>query len=367
MLLLSNMLMFAVTQALAAAPPNQVRPAPESEVQSLRPLPSRTVGRVVSAPPPGLTRQWPGTYFETAFSGRTVFFQVGPGDVILHVKVDGRTVETLVKPNPGLYSVDALRAGRHVLRIEVASESQAGPTHFGGFYGPQSVRRARLRRLPRQIEFIGDSHTVGYGNTSRTRECTQDEVWRTTDTSQAFGPILARRFGADYQVNAISGRGIVRNYDGFKGDTLPEAYPKALFEGSSGVRDPKWRPQLIVIALGTNDFSTKLKDGEKWKSRAELSADYQASYVRFVKQLRAQNPSAYFILWSTDIADGEVGREVRRVAERLRAEGERRLAYVPVAGLDFQGCHYHPSMRDDQAIADRLAAAIDARRDVWRR
>jgi len=32
-------------------------------------------------------------------------------------------------------------------------------------------------------------------------------------------PLVARRFDADYQVNAISGRGLVRNYDGF----APEA------------------------------------------------------------------------------------------------------------------------------------------------
>jgi hypothetical protein len=36
----------------------------------------------------------------------------------------------------------------------------------------------------------------------------------TTDNSQAFGPKVAKHYAADYQVNAISGRGIVRNFNG---------------------------------------------------------------------------------------------------------------------------------------------------------
>src|SRR6185312_14756892 len=107
-----------------------------------------------------------------------------------------------------------------------------------------------------QIEFIGDSHTVGYGNTSRTRECTQDDVWKTTDNSQSFGPLIAGHYAADYQINAISGRGIVRNYNGTPGDTLPVAYPYVLFDKKEEYSDPHWKPQIIVISLGTNDFST---------------------------------------------------------------------------------------------------------------
>jgi lysophospholipase L1-like esterase len=279
--------------------------------------------------------------------------------VIVHVLADGRRLATLVRPKPGLYRIDGLRDGRHSLRIEVASESQAGPTSFGGFFAPGRATPAPPQRRSRQIEFIGDSHTVGYGNRSGTRDCTGREVWETTDTSRAFGPRLARRYGADYQVNAISGRGVVRNYDGFAGDTLPVAYPYVLLDHRVPWRDPRWRPQLIVISLGTNDFSTPLKRNEKWRSRDALRADYEASYVRFVKQLRARNPRAYFILWAAD-SDAEVASESARVAQRLRAGGERRLAFVRIAGLDFSGCHFHPSVRDDAVIADRLAQAIDA-------
>jgi len=134
----------------------------------LRNLPTVVHGRAVDRPD-GIARQWPGSYFETSFAGRSAFFKLGQGNAILHVLVDGRLVRTRVKPAPGSYRVGGLKAGEHRLRLEVASESQAQPTVFGGFYGAGAKSR-RTKRLARQIEFIGDSYTVGYGNASAKRE-----------------------------------------------------------------------------------------------------------------------------------------------------------------------------------------------------
>ncbi|WP_343527684.1 GDSL-type esterase/lipase family protein [Sphingomonas sp.] len=174
------------------------------------------------------------------------------------------------------------------MRLEVASESRAEPTTFGGFFADAGTRTASVTPRTRTIEFIGDSHTVGYGNTATKTDCTQDEVWTTTDTSRAFGPTLAHRYGADYQVNAISGRGVVRNYNGFAADTLPQAYPFTLFDKRMRADEPGWRPQVIVIALGTNDFTTPLHSGETWATRDALHADFETTYVHFVQGLRAQ-------------------------------------------------------------------------------
>jgi lysophospholipase L1-like esterase len=247
----------------------------------------------------------------------------------------------------------------------VITESQAGPTEFDGFYGSGETKARPIAARSRQIEFIGDSHTVGYGNTSPRRDCTEEEVWSTTDTSQGIAPLVAQGFSADYQVNAISGRGIVRNYNGFAGDTLPAAYPFTLLEHADRYQDPQWHPQVIVISLGTNDFSTPLHDGESWKTRDALHADYEKTYVEFLRQLRAANPDTYFILWATDMADGEIASEVKRVVTAARSSGETKIAYVPVNGLAFTACNYHPSLSDDRQIADVVSAAIRANLRNW--
>jgi lysophospholipase L1-like esterase len=328
------------------------------------PLALRIGGRVQPAPA-GYRRQWPGSYFEARFQGPAVLMRVGPGDAIFRVSVDGAPVATLVKPAAGTYRVDGLPAGAHLIRVDVATESQAGPTVFGGFYAPPGTALPAPPAHVRQIEFIGDSHTVGYGNLSAKRECSEAEVWATTDTSQAMPARLARHYDADYQVNAISGRGIVRNYAGMAADTIPRAYPFTLFDGKTRADDPAWRPQLIVIALGTNDFSTALHAGERWTSRAALRADYEADYVGFVQRLRARNPHARILLWATGLADGEIARAVAGVAARLNAEGDKDVLFVPVYDLEFSGCHAHPSLTDDRRIAATLAAAIDAHPMSW--
>jgi hypothetical protein len=53
------------------------------------------------------------------------------------------------------------------------------------------------------------------------------------------------------------------------------------------------------------------------------------------------------------------------VAERLRAGGDSKVAFLPVRGLEMSGCHHHPSLADDRRIADAISAFIDSRARVW--
>jgi lysophospholipase L1-like esterase len=324
-----------------------------------------TIGGRVQQKDGAWTYQWPGTYFETAFKGQAVYFQVGKGDEILHVTVDGQGAAPVIKPAVGLYGIEGLGKGSHMVRIQVVTESQAAPDTFGGFFVTAGGKPAALKKRARQIEFIGDSHTVGYGNISMTRDCTTDDVWKTTDNSVAFGPVTAHHYNADYQINAISGHGIVRNYNGMAGDPVPVAYPYVLLNHDTVYQDKAWHPQVIVISLGTNDFSTPLNVGEKWTTRDQLHADYEATYGKFLKDLRARNPKAYFVLWATDMAGGEIATEVQKVVDQARAGGEKRITFMPINGLQMRGCHWHPSATDDATISASLIGVIDKQIGVW--
>lgn len=163
--------------------------------------------------------------------------------------------------------LDRLGPGEHVVRLDKLTESQSGSSRFQGFFVGEGGKALPAQARPRRIEFIGDSHTVGYGVRSASRDCTQQQVHDLTDTSLAFGPILARRLDADYRIEAFSGRGVVRNYNGLApGEPLPVLLPR-LIPGQDQPRvaaDDGWSPDLLVIGLGTNDFSTPLKPDEPW-------------------------------------------------------------------------------------------------------
>jgi lysophospholipase L1-like esterase len=314
---------------------------------------------------PLFTHQWPGVYWESRFTGAEVTAEFADPVNILHISIDGKLIDPVTKPGNSGIRISGLSDGPHDIRVEKATESQSVPATFKGFFVPQLENAQPLHiPRPRQIEFIGDSYTVGYGNTSSKRQCTKDEIWATTDTQQAFGPLTAKHFNADYQINAFSGRGIVRNYDGFIGDPLPALYPYALYDGKSEYNDPTWQPQIIMIALGGNDFSTPVHAGEKWHSLEDLRADYIASYVTFVKNLRARHPKASFLL--ADYGEPEIISDITEVIKRLNADGETRIApFNAGSGFELTGCDYHLNTADDKRISATLIAYIDAHPELW--
>ncbi|RZJ37688.1 MAG: lipase, partial [Brevundimonas sp.] len=250
--------------------------------------------------------------------------------------------------------------GEHVVRLEKQGESQTGGGRFIGFDVLGAGHALPAVAKARQIEFIGDSYTVGYGNTSAVRTCTAAEIAATTDTQSAFGPRVARRFDADYRINAYSGFGIVRNYDGGVRDlSLPALYarlkPDAADQLDAGEGD--WKPQVIVVNLGTNDFSTPLHADEPWADDAALRSAWRERYVAFLAELAGRQPQARFILMGGDAFTGDV----RQVADAVNRTTPGLATVLPFGGLDLQGCDWHPSLADEVLLADLVAREIEAR------
>lgn len=314
-------------------------------------------GRVAPTAQGGLLFGWPGVYFEGRFSGPSVTVAVETGSEHLAISIDGQVRAELTKPGLARLTFDNLAPGEHVVRLDKLTESQTGSARFIGFFvGPEDKPLAPVAR-PRRIEFIGDSYTVAYGVRSTRFECTEQQVHDLTDTSLSFAPILAGRLNADYRIVAFSGRGVVRNYSGLApGEPLPVLYPRMIPGKAEPRIDPAdpWRPDLIVVGLGTNDFSTPLKDGEAWKTEADLRTDYRDSYVAFVAALARRDPKARFLL----IAGDTFADDVAQVAGRLNGATADLATPVRITGMERTACHNHPSAADERLMADRLEAAI---------
>jgi lysophospholipase L1-like esterase len=354
------MLMLASATSLPAAPaPVQVDPVAAWPGDSVL-LVDRPIGRVErEAGARGWRYQWPGTYFEARFAGADVWVDLGTGEKHARVSIDGHAVADLLRPQARVLHIHGLAPGEHEARVDIVSESADGVQTFGGF----AVATRALARPPRargrSIEFIGDSYTVGYAAAATARECSEDEVWRSTDNSLAFGPQVARRFDADYRILAISGRGVVRNFMNGPGDTLPRAYDRLLpADDLAAADDPAWSPQLIVIGLGTNDFSTPVGPGEPWRDGAALSAAFEGRYVEFARTLHRRHPSARMLLLASDAGDGAAERAIRRVQPRLAGEGIAVGEVFVLGPLALDACNWHPSRADQAAIAQRLVPAI---------
>lgn len=334
------------------------------------PLPMNIGGRTLPVESQGvnsLSYQWPAVYFESRFTGDHVTVRFDDFSNNFNLIVDGKLLMIVLKPGTQDWQIDHLGAGPHSIRLEKRSETQYATGRFNGFYAPDATAALPPPHHPRQIEFIGDSLTVGYGNTSAFSQCTPEEIFETTDSQQGFGPLTAKHFDADYQINAFSGLGMVRNYDGREHPKyhMPMLYERTLFDDPTPASQPDWHPQVIVIGIGGNDFSTPVRPDEPWGNEANLRADYVKAYTAFVKTIRARNPDAFLILATPpDRQEGYSGG-TDDVFKAIKAAGDTRIDRVTLPELDKIGCNGHPSTRADAKVADFYIQYLEAHPQVW--
>ena len=318
---------------------------------------------------PGLTPGdwdygWPGAYFEARFSGSAVDIHLSDYQSALAVLIDGQEVKRLDHPGAGVQEIRGLADGEHTIRLIKINESYSDHATFGGFYIPAGETPLPAPTRTRQIEFIGDSETLGLSNLSKRRQCEGSEIVDQTDTRLSFAARTAAHFDADYQIVAMSSRGLLRNYAGLDAPNNMQTYYERAFPYVADKvyqRPASWAPSVVVISLGTNDFSVGLQDGEPWADMDAFRAAYIDSYVAFVGRLRALDPGAYFVLTAKD----GYAKEVQAVYDRLQASGEARVAFVHFTGLSLMACNYHPDVGDHASMASAIIAAIDAAGSVW--
>ncbi|MEU0724498.1 SGNH/GDSL hydrolase family protein [Streptomyces sp. NPDC006140] len=318
-----------------------------------------TAGRVQDAGDV-LRYSWPGVYFEGRVRGTGVGIVLDDPAADYDVQVDGTTVATLVTPGRTTHWVRGLRDGVHTVRLVKRNDTPWSTSAFGGFVAaPGGAVLSRPAARSRQIEFVGDSLTAGYGNLSASRDCDGEQLKRTTNADVSYGALTARRLKADYQLNAYSGLGMVRNYNGGSPEVNYRTfYDRALLNVPGDVwQNPgTWRPQLVVVYLGTNDFSTPVNPGEPWTDES-LAAAYRSAYRGFLEKLRTRYGPGTALL---AVGTGPFAGHVEQVVRDRTAAGDRRVRHwsLDATGLDNTGCHWHYSARDHRLLADRLTAFI---------
>lgn len=309
---------------------------------------------------------WPGVYFEGRFRGTGLGVVLDCAAADYDVQVDGATVATLVTPGDTTHWINSLRDGEHTVRVVKRNDTPGHTSTFGGFVAaPGGAVLSKPAPRDRQIEFIGDSLTVGYGNVSGSRDCDPEQLKRNTNADVSHGALTARQLEADYQINGLSGLGMVRNVAGISPDITYRTYDdRALLnvDGDVWQNPGTWRPQIVVVNLGSNDFSD-LTPGEPWTPDS-LAAAYRTAYGEFLRKLRTR-----YGVETTLVAVGfdRNAEHVRQVVEVLNDAGDRGVHYwfLDQAGLDFLGCDGHTSAHDDQVIADRLALFLRSLRTGW--
>jgi lysophospholipase L1-like esterase len=260
-----------------------------------------------------------------------------------------------------------LSSGSHTLRISKRTEASVGTATFCGFRVRPNTKLTRPEAPKRLLEFVGDSITCGYGDELST---TDPDSYKFTSSNEnallAYGAVTAHTLNADYVAVAISGRGMVRNYTGSSGLTGPEYYELSGAESSWSAWDhTRYSPDVIVINLGTNDFSP----GLNMDQLAAMREQFRQTYARFLGHLRELHPLSTLIaavgpMMGDSYPDGyaaltSILADVKgTVAARVTAGDTNVFSFEFDQQSSPYGEDWHPTIATHQEMADVLVPFI---------
>lgn len=242
--------------------------------------------------------------------------------------------------------------------LEIYKNTEA---HTGGvlFAGTTAKLTSISFKKKKKIEFIGDSITCGAASDSSDIPCDQGEYYDHHNSYYAYGPTLSRAIDVNYLVSSVSGIGMYRNWNDENSEVaiMPEVYQNLyLTKDKSKPRyDFVFQPDLISIALGTNDFS----GGDGKKERLPFNPDkYVSNYVNFIKMLYEHNPNAQIVITNSPMVNGAnaiVFEECLTKVKNAFADDKKHkeIKIFKFKPMTPHGCLGHPDVADQKIMADQ--------------
>jgi len=251
--------------------------------------------------------------------------------------------------------ITAPSAGKHTIWIYKATEPYAAI-----YINSVSAHNVKALQRPTAplIEFIGNSITCGAAADASEVPCGAGLYHDQHNAYMAYGPRAARALKVNYIVSSVSGIGIYRNWNS-DGPTMPQVYEKADFQlqGQQRWDFSTYTPQLVSIALGTNDFS----DGDGVTPRKPFdSATYVQQYIQFIQLIKTKYPAAQIALLSSAMLHDNKRSLLQNCLSAVKEKVDSlNPSAKPVALYFFQpmqakGCTGHPSVEDHEVLAKEL-------------
>lgn len=249
---------------------------------------------------------------------------------------------------------------KHTVWVYKATEAHTGPVFIEGVTG--SGLSALQQPAAPLIEFIGNSITCGAAADPSEIPCGTGAYHDQHNAYMACGPRVARALGANFLLSSVSGIGVYRNWNS-DGPTMPAVYGKLDFQENNPQRwdFAMYSPDVVSIALGTNDFSRG--DGKKTRLPFD-SARFVDTYVQFVQSVKSKYPSAQIALLSSPMLNGDARGLLQNclIAVKKKVDAlnpKTKPGAKPVSVFFFQpiqasGCSGHFSVEDHGIMASEL-------------
>ncbi|KRB57749.1 SGNH/GDSL hydrolase family protein [Flavobacterium sp. Root186] len=243
----------------------------------------------------------------------------------------------------------------HHLEIYKNTEAQSGNILFAGTTAKLTSISSKKKK---KIEFIGDSITCGAASDPSDIPCDKGEYMDHHNSYYAYGPTLSRAIGVDYLMSCVSGIGIYRNWNDENKDEaiMPDIYQNLYLtkDPSKPKYDFAFQPDIISIALGTNDFS----GGDGKKERLPFNPEkYVSNYINFINMLYEHNPNVQIVITNSPMVGGERAVVFEDCLNKVKNAFAEDKTHKPIQIFKFKpmtpkGCSGHPDVADHKILAD---------------
>lgn len=251
---------------------------------------------------------------------------------------------------------DDLADGLQSIEVIKLTESMVGTVTFHHFQLDGATQFNQPAVAKRKIEFIGNSITCGYGIETDDENLHFD--YRTENVCHAFAMQCAALVDAQAQLVCYSGKGVYRNWADtvFYQETMVELYTRILaFEPESEWDFARFTPNVVVINLGSNDFSPPLGAEKelfipRYNQLLDLVRDNYGPYVPIVC---LNGPLL--------IGEQRLAKEAW-LQEIIASRKDKQIHYLPLTVCqpeDGWGADYHPSKASATRNAKELAQFLE--------
>jgi len=260
----------------------------------------------------------------------------------------------------------SLSFGNHVVSIVKLSEARMSSVALGEIEIESEDLPYPTKYKEKFVEFIGDSITCGYGVDTDNELCPFSTV--TENATRAYAYMAADEMDVDYSLVAYSGHGFISGWTPDanvpKKEELIQPYygiTAYSYNDFHGVKPQNHRwdfvriPDVIVINIGTNDFSYTQDNKEKIEG-------YKSEYIEFLKEVRRINEKSH-IICSIGVMGDDLYPAIEQLVEEYKSiTGDGNVStfhFTPQnPEIDGYSSDYHPSLRTQKKAAKEMVTEL---------
>lgn len=302
--------------------------------------------------------EWNGSGFEICFKGdsiRVFFEKENAGETIyIRCEIDGKVQKVAISNSKEVFVADNLNDGIHSFKLLRLNEYYS-PCDTVNVTGVDIGTKDCLNILQltkkhrKRIDFYGDSITNGWHVYAEPDYESDMHCNCYNDYSASYAYLTANAFNANAYVCAVSGHGIISTWDGDRSKPM-----KMFYEMKSRSMPIKMdfsdKPDLIVVALGTNDWA------------AGVPEDQLKCGIRdFIKMLRSDALNTKIIWMYGMINDGYMVMMQELFADLKN--NDINIDFLPITPMKAEdnevGGTGHPNKNGQRRIANELINYIN--------